>query len=103
MENNNKEQQSQEISTLEQNLQNLLFQNQAFQMEISEVKAAMKEIEGSKEVFKIVGQLMMKSNPESVKEELSNKEKLLSLRIKALENQESELTKRLETLKKQIM
>ncbi|MBU1501488.1 MAG: prefoldin subunit [Nanoarchaeota archaeon] len=103
MENKNKEQQIQEISILEQNLQNLLFQNQAFQMEISETNAALKEIQDSKEVFKIVGQLMIKSEPEKVKEELLNKEKLLSLRIKSIENQESEMSKQLESLKKKVL
>lgn len=72
-------------------------------MEISETNAALKEIQDSKEVFKIVGQLMIKSEPEKVKEELLNKEKLLSLRIKSIENQESEMSKQLESLKKKVL
>ena len=53
----------QEIQFLEQNLQGLMFQKQAFQVESSETKAALKELEKSDdEVFKIVGQLMIKSD-----------------------------------------
>jgi len=98
--NQDKEKIMQEMQILEQNLQSLMFQKQAFQMEVSETKSALKEIEGSGEVFKIVGQLMIKSKEEKVKEELSNKEKLLSLRIKSIDKQEAEIIEKLEELKK---
>lgn len=99
----NNEQEIREIHLLEQNLRNLLLQKQAFQMELSETKAAKKETEKSNEVFKIIGQLMIKSDIKKVLEELSNKEKLLDLRIKSLEKQESELTNMLESLRKEIL
>ena len=92
----------QEIQILEQNLQNLLLQKQAFQMEISETKAAKKEIEKSDDIFKIIGQLMIKTDKEKTKEELVNKEKILDLRIKSIEKQEASLTERLDSLKKEI-
>lgn len=92
----------QEIQMLEQTLQSLLFQKQAFQMEISETKSASKEIENSDEVFKIIGQLMMKTDPKKVKQDLASKEKLLDLRMKSLEKQESELVERLEKIRKEI-
>ena len=93
-----------EIQILEQNLQNLLLQKQAFQMEISETSAAKREIEkAGDEVFKIIGQLMIKSDKSKIKDELSNKERLLDLRIKALEKQESVLLEKIESLKKEIL
>lgn len=101
MEQNNKEQKMQEMQILEQNLQNFLYQKQAFQMEISETKEAMEEIESSEDVFKIVGQLMMKANKEKVREELQNKEKVLNTRIKSLEEQEKSISERLEALKEE--
>lgn len=89
---------------LEQNLQNLLFQKQAFQMELSETKSALKEIENSgDEVFKIIGQLMIKTDKTKMKEELSNKEKIITLRIKSIEKQEAPLGKKLEDLQKEIV
>ncbi|MDP2628510.1 MAG: prefoldin subunit beta [Nanoarchaeota archaeon] len=94
----------QEMQILEQTLQNLLMQKQAFQMEMSETKSALSEIEKSKEdVFKIIGQLMIKTDKKKINEELSNKEKILELRIKNIEKQESSLTERLEKLRDVIM
>ncbi len=98
----NKERQIQEIQILEQNLHNLLLQKQAFQMEISETQAAKKEIKNSEDVFKVIGQLMIKAEKEKVEEELLNKEKLLDLRIKSIEKQETSLAEKLESLKKEV-
>jgi prefoldin beta subunit len=94
----------QEMQILEQNLQNMLYQKQAFQMEISENKAALEEIEKSNEdVFRIVGQLMIKSDRKKILEELQNKDKILSLRIKSIENQENSMVERLESLKEEVI
>lgn len=104
MEVENKEGKIQELQLLEQSLQNTLMQKQAFQMELSETQSALKEIEKSKDdVFKIVGQLMIKAEKAKVTEELSNKEKILGLRIKTLEKQEKSLTKKFEELRKEIL
>lgn len=94
----------QEMQFLEQNLQNLLFQKQAFQMELSETQAALKELEKSgDEVFKIIGQLMIKTDKPKIKDELFNKEKVLSLRTKTIEKQENSLTKELEKLREELI
>lgn len=95
------EQKAQEMQILEQNLHNILLQKQAFQMELSEAQSAKKEITDSKEVFKIVGQLMIKSDAKKVSEDLENKEKLLSLRVQSLEKQESEIANALEEMRKE--
>ena len=51
----------QQMQFMEQNLQSILMQKQAFQMEISETTSALNEVEKSKDdVYKIVGQLMIK-------------------------------------------
>ena len=94
----------QEMQILEQNLQNLLFQKQAFQMELSETEAALKEISKAKdEVFKIIGQLMIKTEKSKIKEELVNKQKILSMRMKTLEKQESVLTEKIEQIREEFM
>lgn len=94
----------QEMQILEQNLQNLLLQKQAFQMELSETTTALKEIEkSSDEVFKIIGQLMIKTEKKKIKDELLNKEKILDLRIKSFEKQEDYLSAQLDKLREEIM
>ena len=100
----NQDKKIQEMQMLEQNLQNLLLQKQAFQMESSENNAALNEIgKSGEEVFKIVGQLMIKTDKSNVKKELVEKEKILDLRLKTIEKQESHLTKQLETLREEFM
>ena len=84
-----KENQIQEINILEQNLQQLFLQKQAFNMELSETETALEEIKKSgDEIFKIVGQLMIKSEKKKIEEELVQKIKLLQLRCNSLDKQE---------------
>jgi|SRR3989304_3930936 len=98
------DQKIQEISMMEQNLQNLLLQKQAFQMELSETLAAKREIDSAGEdVFKIIGQLMIKTDKEKVKKELENKEKLLGIRINSFEKQESIFLEKIESLRSEII
>jgi prefoldin beta subunit len=95
-----KEKSIQEIQFLEQGLQNILFQKQAFQMELSETKEALKELESSKdEVFKVIGQIMVKSDKSKMKEELLSKIKIFELRVKGLEKQEDSLSNRIEKIR----
>ena len=94
----------QEMQFLEQNLQNSILQKQAFQMELSETTSALKELDNSgNEVFKIIGQLMLKTDKSKMREELSNKEKILELRIKSIEKQETSLTEQLDKLREEVM
>lgn len=103
MADKNQEQKIQEMHFLEQNFQNLLMQKQAFQMELSEARSALKEVEKSgDEVFKIIGQLMIKADKKKVKEELENKDKLLSLRVKTIEKQEGSIREQLEKLHDEV-
>jgi len=94
----------QEMQILDQNVQNLFLQKQSFQIELSETQLALKEIENSgDEIFKMVGQLMIKSDKAKVKEELLNKERFLDIRIKSIEKQENFLTEKLEKLREEII
>jgi prefoldin beta subunit len=94
----------QEFQVLEQTLQNLLLQKQGFQMELSETQSALKEMENSgDEVFKIVGQLMIKTDKEKIKSELSDKNRILELRMKTIEKQEESLMGKIEKLREEIV
>ncbi len=94
----------QEMQILEQSLQNILLQKQAFQMELSETTTALTEIKNSgDDVYKILGQLMVKTKKDSVVKELSDKEKIIELRLKNLEKQESSLNNQLEKLREEIL
>ena len=73
-------------------------------MELSETESALEAIKSSgDEVFKIIGQLMIKAEKPKMKEELETKKKMIELRIKTMGNQESSLTEQLEKLREEIM
>jgi len=94
----------QEMQMLEQNLHNLLMQKQAFQMESAETKSALTEIDNSgDEVFKIIGQLMIKTDKSKMKEELENKNKLLDLRLKTIDKQEQNFSEKAQKLQEELM
>lgn len=94
----------QEMQILEQNLQNLFMQKQAFQMELSETEEALKEIEDAgDEVFKVIGQLMIKTEKSKMSDELSSKKKLIEMRMNTFEKQEKAITEKIEDIRSEIM
>ena len=94
----------QEIQIIEQTLQNLFFQKQAFQMELTETQSALTEMQkSSDDVYKMIGQLMIKVPKTKITDELSEKEKFLNLKIKSLEKQEGVFSEKLEQLRGKIL
>ena len=92
-----------EIQSIEHSLQNFLAQKQAIQLELNEVNNALEELEKtSDEVYKIIGNIFIKSDKKSLVSEITEKKKLLSLRIDSIEKQESILESRYSTLKEEI-
>jgi len=97
------EQKLQQAQMLEQNLHSVLLQKQAFQLELSETKAALKELDSAgEEVYKIIGQLMLKKGKEEIKKDLEAKEKILDSSFKKIEKQEEENLKQLEKLQEEF-
>jgi prefoldin beta subunit len=98
------EKQFQEMQFLEQNLQNILMQKQAFQMELAESESALKEIKESKDdVYKIIGNLMIKTDKKKMQEELETKSKLLETRLKSLDAQEEKFSEKLTSIRDEMM
>jgi len=87
----------QEFQIIEQNLQNIFLQKQAFQVELNESSEAAKEVSKSgEEVFKIVGNIMIKAKKQDLLKELEEKSQVLNLRLKSLVNQEKILSEKME-------
>mgnify|MGYP001596144017 FL=1 len=79
-------------------------QKQAFQSEFSETENALTEIKNSKEdVFKIIGQIMIKADRKKTEADLTKKSELLNLRLSSIEKQEKELINELEALRQEII
>ena len=101
---NDKNERLQEMQNIEQNLHNLLYQKQTFQIELSEIRSALEEIgKSGDEVFKVIGSLMIKSEKEKTQSELSEKEKLIQIRLQSLEKQEKSFVEKLEELRKEFL
>ncbi len=92
-----------QLSMLEQNLQNLALQKQQFQNQNLEIESALTELEGSEEAFKIIGNLMVKVTKDKLKNDLSNKKETMQLRIKSLEKQESTFREKTKALQEEIL
>jgi len=97
------EQKIQQLGLLEQNMQNSTVQKQSFQVQLTEVESALKEIANSDETFKIVSNIMIKSDPKQLKKELDERKEMLELRIDSLEKQESKFKEKAASLQKEVL
>jgi len=94
----------QTLQMLEQNFQHLLMQKQSFQMETNETKTALEEIEKTKEdVFRVLGQIMVKAEKKDLKKELEEKKDLLTLKVKSIEKQELGMREEIERLRNDVV
>ncbi|MBU2496523.1 MAG: prefoldin subunit beta [Nanoarchaeota archaeon] len=93
-----------ELQIIEQNLNNMIFQKQAFQLELSEINSAVEELNKSDgEVYKIIGNVMVKSEKDKLKKEIDEKKDIINLRVKNIEKQEKALKVRVEELRKDVL
>jgi prefoldin beta subunit len=93
----------QDLQVLEQNLQAILSQKQAIQLDQNETNNALSELKKSKdEVFKIVSGIMIKSTPPELQKDLEERKKLIDLRISSIEKQETLLQQNATTLRDEI-
>ena len=93
-----------ELQLLEQNLQGLIMQKQAFNIELSETENALNEVSNSNEdIFKLVGNIMIKADKKKVQDDLKKKKDIIMLRLKSINSEESHLNNRVEGLKREVM
>ncbi|MEI6731569.1 MAG: prefoldin subunit beta, partial [archaeon] len=92
----------QELQSLEQQMSELLMQRQTLEVELNETNTALGEIKNSKEVYKISGSVMIKSDAQTLNAELEEKKKIISLRISSIAKQEKPVEDRIVNLQKQI-
>jgi len=97
------EQKINQLQLFEQSLQNILMQKQQFQGQIVEVDSALTELEKSKESYKIVGNIMVKSDKEALKKDLEEQKKVANMRIEAIEKQEKQIQEKVTKLQEEAM
>lgn len=92
-----------QLQMLEQSMQNLLMQKQQFQLQQVETESALKELEKVDEAYKIIGNIMVLSKKDDLKEDLSSKKEIVDLRIKNMEKQEDQLREKASKLQEEVM
>jgi len=92
-----------QLQLYEHNLQGILMQKQQFQTQQIEVESALRELGSTEESFKIIGNIMVKTEPKELKKELEERKKMIDLRIKAYEKQESEIKEKSKKLQAVVM
>ncbi|MEM4336687.1 MAG: prefoldin subunit beta [Candidatus Woesearchaeota archaeon] len=92
-----------DLQESEQTLQQILIQKQTFQAQLLEIEAAQEEMKKSEEVYKFVGNILVKSKREDVEKELSEKNETILLRIKNIEKQEEKLSEKIKNLREEIL
>jgi prefoldin beta subunit len=99
------QQKIQELQVLEHHFQQLLMQKNAFTMEANETSLIVREVEKTEgEVMRIIGnQVVIKSTKEKILEDMKRKAELIDTRLKSIDEQEKEMSERLDALRDDIM
>lgn len=101
--NNDVQNKINQLSMMEQNLQNFALQKQQFQAQLLEIESAEKELKDSKEAFRIIGSIMVASDKEKLQKELAEKKEVINLRIESFEKQEAKLREKAEAMQKEVL
>ena len=99
----NTEKKIQQLQMIEQSLSSLLQQRQKFQAQLIETDSAMEELKDTPQAYKIIGNIMIKASSGDLISELSEKKKIIELRIKSLEKQEAQLKERAASMQSEVM
>ncbi|MEM3126962.1 MAG: prefoldin subunit beta [Candidatus Woesearchaeota archaeon] len=97
------EEKIQQLQLIEQTMQQTLVQKQHFQRQLAEVESALEELQKSNEAYKIVGNVMIKTDIKNLKKELEEKKETNSLRLKSIEKQEKQMREKAEQMQKDVM
>ncbi len=91
------------LQLLEQSRQTLNVQKQNFQLQLMELESAIKELKSTRESYRIVGNVMIKKEPDELLRELEEEKQRLELRIKSLDKQEETIKNKMKSLQEEIM
>jgi len=92
-----------QIQLLQQNMQNFSMQRQQFQIQQTEIESALSELEKTNHAYKIIGNIMVSTEKDSLKKDLEEKKQMLTIRIGSIEKQESKIREKAEELQKQVL
>jgi len=93
-----------ELQAYQQQMQTVLIQKETLNIQNMEIDKALEELGKIKDedVFKAVGPILIKSDKEKLKKELSEKKETIDLRLKSLQKQENRMKEKLEESQKKL-
>ena len=88
----------------QQQIQGIMIQKENLNVQLLEIKHALKELENMKEdmAYKLAGPIMIKTSKDDIKKELLEKQELMDLRLKSLEKGEKIAKDKIEELKEKL-
>ncbi len=92
-----------QLQLAEQRLQALFSQKQNLQMQLLEIDSALSGLEGAKEAYKILGNVMILTDSSKIIEELNSKKETVELRIKSVDKQEKLERDKAEATQKEVL
>ena len=92
-----------QLQMFEQSLQSFLGQKQQFQVQLVEVESALAELENTDKAYRIIGNIMVESDKNELKNDLQSKKEMLELRIKTMEKQETQVREKASKLQAEIL
>ena len=93
------------LQNFERQMQAVMMQKQQIQIQLGEIGLALEELgkaKGDEEVYKTIGNVMIKSSAKDATADLEEKKKLMESRMKTLEGQEEKLRAELVRLQKKL-
>ncbi|MAF89488.1 MAG: prefoldin subunit beta [Euryarchaeota archaeon] len=93
-----------EFQEYQQQLRMILTQKTQLEMRLAETKKALEEISqhNPSEVYKIVGQIMLKTDSEKAKKGLDDEAEMIDVRLKSLKKQESSINDKLKSIQEKL-
>ena len=93
------------LQQLQQTLQGVMAQKQQLEMQLGEVEDALNELEKMNEtsvIYKSIGALLVKSQKNTVTEELKERKELLTMRVEVLAKQDDRLRTQAKDLQEKL-
>ncbi len=93
------------LQQLQQTLQGVMAQKQQLEMQLSEVEEALNELDKMNEtavIYKSIGALLVKSQKNTVTEELKERKELLTMRVDVLTKQDDRLRTQAKDLQEKL-
>ena len=91
------------LQLIEQQLSQTHSQKQGYAQYIHDIDSALKELDAVDSAYKIVGTVMLEKSSADIKTDLTEKKESYSVRLQALEKQESRLQEQAKELQSQVM